>query len=162
MQKGVSPVVATVVLIMMATLGAVAVWYWVYPLTGNPATPNTTQKGYIVVNDYLNSSNSGCNALAIKNTGGLSLSNIVFEIRDYATGKLVGINGTDPAPANQTFVNVSFEIPSGQTSTVNISFAGNSSNQVSIALGTYLLRVSPRTPSTTSTTGFNDRLFTCS
>jgi len=163
MQKGVSPVVATVLLIMMAVMGAVAVWYWAssYTIT-KPSTSDTTQKGYVVVDVYRNASNTGCNALDVKNTGGLPLNNIVFEIRDYASGKVIGINGTDPNPVNQTFVNISFEIASGLTMMENLSFAGNVTNRTSVPFGTYLLRVSARTPSTTPITGFTDQLFTCS
>ena len=163
MQKGVSPVVATVLLIMMAVMGAVAVWYWASSYTTTkPSTPDTTQKGYVVIDVYRNASSTGCNALDVKNTGGLPLNNIVFEIRDYVSGKVIGINGTDPNPVNQTFVNISFEIASGLTMIENISFAGSVTNRTSVPFGTYLLRASTRTPSTTPITGFTDQLFTCS
>ena len=162
MQKGVSPVVATVVLIMMAVLAVVAVWYWTISYTSKPPTPDTTQKGYVVVDVYRNASSTGCNAVDVKNTGGLPLNNIVFEIRDYVGGKVIGINGTDPSPVNQAFVNITPEIASGFTMIENISFAGNVTNRTSVSFGTYLLRVSTRTPSTTQITGFTDQLFTCS
>jgi len=161
MQKGVSPVVATVVLIMMAVLAAAAVWYWTASYTTKPPTPDTTQKGYVVVDVYRNASSTGCNAVDVKNTGGLPLNNIVFEVRDYATGKVAGANGTDANATNQALVNISFEIAAGLTMMENISFPGNVTNRTSVQFGTYLLRVSTRTPSTTQITGFTDQLFTC-
>ena len=163
MHKGVSPVVATVLLIMMAVMGAVAVWYWASSYTTTkPPTPDTTQNGYVVVDVYRNTSNTGCNAVDVKNTGGLPLNNIVFEVRDYASGKTAGANGTDANATTQALVNISFEIASGLTMIENISFPGNVTNRTSVPFGTYLLKVSKRTPSTTPITGFTDQLFTCS
>ena len=152
---------ATVVLIMMAVLAAAAVWYWTASYTAKPPTPDTTQKGYVVVDVYRNTSNTGCNAVDVKNTGGLPLNNIVFEVRDYASGKIIGINGTDPGLVNQTFVNISSEITAGNTVMEYFSFQGNATNKTSVFFGTYLLRVSTKTPSTTPITGFTDQLFTC-
>ena len=161
MQKGVSPVVATVVLIMMAVLAAAAVWYWTASYTAKPPTPDTTQKGYVVVDVYRNTSNTGCNAVDVKNTGGLPLNNIVFEVRDYASGKTAGANGTDANATTQALVNISFEIAAGNTVMENLSFPGSVTNRTSVPFGTYALRVSTRTPSTTPITGFTDQLFTC-
>jgi flagellin-like protein len=161
MQKGVSPVVATVLLIMMAVMGAVAVWYWASSYTTTkPSTSDTTQKGYVVVDVYRNGTATNCIAVDIKNTGGLPLNNTVFEVRDYLTGRPAGINGTDPP--TQAYVNITSEITAGSTGHFDISMAGNTTNVTSVPFGTYLLRVSTRTPSTTQITGFNDRIFTCS
>jgi flagellin-like protein len=160
MKKGVSPVVATVVLIMMAVMAAVAVWYWVSSSTTKPPLPETSQKGYTVVDIYKNASNTGCNALDIKNTGGLPLNNLILEVREYGSGKVVGINGTDPNPVNQTFVNISSEIAAGNTIMENFSFLGLATNRTSVPVGTYLLRVSSRT--TSGITGYTDQSFTCS
>ena len=162
MQKGVSPVVATVVLIMMAVLAAAAVWYWTASYTTKPPTPDTTQKGYVVVDVYRNASNTGCNALDVKNTGGQSLNNVTLEVREYMSGRPAGANGTDPGTNLQAFVNISFEIAAGTTSMENISFPGNMTNRTSVPFGAYALRISTRTPSTTPITGFTDQLFTCS
>jgi len=162
MQKGVSPVVAVTVLIMMAVLASVAVWYWVSAYTTKPPGPDTTQKGYVVVDVYRNASNTGCNAVDVKNTGGLPLNNIVFEVRDYASGRPAGANGTDASATTQAFVNITSEIASGFTMVENISFPGNFTNRTSVPFGTYLLRVSARSPSTTQITGLTDQLFTCS
>ena len=160
MQKGVSPVVATVVLIMMAVLAAAAVWYWTASYTAKPPTPDTTQKGYIVIDVYRNGTATNCNSLDIKNTGGLPLNNLTLEVRDYLTGRPAGVNGSDPT--NPAYVNITSEIATGSTGHFDISMAGNTTNVTSVPFGTYLVRVSARTPSTTSITGFNDRFFTCS
>ena len=42
--KGVSPVVATVLLIAIAVIAAVGVWYWVGAYTSKPATTGTDMK----------------------------------------------------------------------------------------------------------------------
>jgi len=158
MKKGVSPVVATVVLIMMAVMAAVAVWYWVSSSTTKPPVPETSQKGYTVVDIYKNASNTGCNILDIKNSGGLPLSSLILEVRDYGSGKPAGANGTDPT--FQAYVNITSELAAGTTATYNLSGLGSATNRISVPVGTYLLRVSSRT--TSGITGYTDQLFTCS
>ena len=161
MKKGVSPVVATVVLIMMAVMAAVAVWYWVSSSTTKPPLPETSQKGYTVVDVYRNTSNTGCNVLDIKNSGGLPLSSLILEVRDYGSGKPVGANGTDPSgPTFQAYVNITSELAAGMTAAYNLSGLGSATNRTSVPVGTYLLRVSSRT--TSGITGYTDQLFTCS
>ncbi len=49
MMKGVSPVVATVLLIAIAVVAAVAVWFWVGAM-GRPAVPSQEVKTFIVEN----------------------------------------------------------------------------------------------------------------
>lgn len=160
MQKGVSPVIAVTVLIMMAVLATAAVWYWVSSYTSAPALPDNAQKGYSVLNVYRNASSTGCHAVDIKNTGGLLLSNVMFEVRDYVSGRPAGANGSNPTiPA---YVNITSGISAGTTAMANISAAGNASSRVSLPFGIYMLRISTRTPSTTPITGFTDQLFTCS
>ncbi len=160
MQKGVSPVVATVLLIAIAVISAVAAWYWVSAYTAKPPLPETSQRGYMVTGVYDNASVTGCNGVDIKNVGGISISNLVFEIKDYVSGRPAGPNGTDPTVPNQAYVNITSEITAGSTAFFNISVLGNASNKTSVPFGTYLLRPSARSP--TSIAGLNDRLFTCS
>ena len=68
MRKGISPVVAVVLLIAIAVIAAVAVWYWVSPMTGKPATADTTQKSVSVSRCY-----STYTALDLRNTGGVTI-----------------------------------------------------------------------------------------
>jgi flagellin-like protein len=68
MRKGISPVVAVVLLIAIAVIAAVAVWYWVSPMTGKPATADTTQKSVSVSRCY-----STYTAIDIRNTGGVTI-----------------------------------------------------------------------------------------
>ena len=153
MRKGVSPVVATVLLIAIAVIAAVAVWYWVSPMTGSQPTPATSQYGYAVVNKYMNSTSTGCNRVDIKNSGGLTLpTNTIFEIR-YQT------NGSE----TYKYLNISYALSPGQTSLYNMTnssymhLAASGAN--SIPLGTYVLRAS--TASSGSISGFSDVYFTC-
>ena len=67
MRKGVSPVVAAVLLIAIAVIAAVAVWYWVSPLTARPATTGTTQMTISVERCY-----DGAE-LDIRNVGGIAI-----------------------------------------------------------------------------------------
>jgi hypothetical protein len=49
-------------------IAAVAVWYWVSPMTGKPATADTTQKSVSVSRCY-----STYTAIDIRNTGGVTI-----------------------------------------------------------------------------------------
>jgi flagellin-like protein len=107
MNSGISPVVATVLLIAIAVIGSVTAWYWISSYTNKPAVPTTSLKGYAIVDVYKNSSKTGCDALAIKNSGGAKIENIAIYIRDYSTGKVAGKNGSDatfPAYVNITSI----------------------------------------------------------
>ena len=157
MKKGVSPVVATVLLIAIAVISAVAVWYWVAPMTGQQATPETAQKSYTLVDIYPNSSINGCNAIDVKNTGGITLSNVYFEIRDYQTGRQAGVNGTNP-PLVYVYLNMTGNLLPGDINYYNLSTAGNITNKSSIPLGTYILK--PINIGT-SITGLTSLTFTC-
>ena len=157
MRKGVSPVVATVLLIAIAVISSVAVWYWVAPFTAAQPMPSTSQKGYIVADTYPNASNTGCNGLDLRNTGGQTISGVVFEIRDYATGKQAGINGTNPViPA---YINMTYDLTPGNTNFYNISQLNNASNRTSVPFGTYILR--PSATYSSSVAGLADQLLTC-
>jgi len=85
MRKGVSPVVAIVLLIAIAVISAVAVWSWVSPLTSKPATGSTAQYSAIVWRCYPDP-----NTLDIKNTGGLAITLANFTV----------INSTGGNPGN--------------------------------------------------------------
>ena len=89
MRKGVSPVVAIVMLIAISVISAVAVWYWINPMTGKPATAETTQKTITVEECY---SQSG--TLRVRNSGGYTLVNQTFEIYMAAAGTPTGYNMT--------------------------------------------------------------------
>ncbi len=158
MRKGVSPVVATVLLIAIAVISSVAVWYWVAPMTSKQAMPETSQKGYMVSDTYLNVSNSTCNGVDLRNTGGQTISTgTIFEIRDYATGKPVGINGMNPTyPA---YINITYDLTPGSTNFYNISQLGNNANRTSVPFGTYIVR--PSVAYSTSVAGLADQLLTC-
>jgi len=145
MRKGVSPVVATVLLIAIAVISAVAVWYWVAPLTSPAATPSTTQYGFVVTGTYKSAGN--CATLDIKNSGGTTIPlNTTFEI--------FNINGTSVSKYVQ--VNVT-TLTSGTTLNFNVITApGTMSN---IPVGSYLLRASKLWG--TSNIGFTDVYFTC-
>lgn len=100
MQSGISPVVATVLLIAIAVIASVTVWFWVSPYAGNQPIVETAQKSYIVTAIYKNSSKDGCISLDIQNTGATSINNLVLELRDFATGRAADSNNTwlyDPA-----------------------------------------------------------------
>jgi flagellin-like protein len=121
MAKGISPVVATVLLITIAVIAGTTTWYWVSSYTSKPALPGTSLSGYIVTGVYKNPSKTGCIALDIKNIGGQTITNVGFYIKDYKTGKVVGSNGTDPSyPA---YINVT-NLAAGNTAKSSISSFG--------------------------------------
>jgi flagellin-like protein len=150
MRKGVSPVVATVLLIAIAVISAVAVWYWVAPLTSAQATPSTSQYGFVVTAVYKNSSGSNCSTVDIKNSGGTSIPALTtFEVRlisGSSAGKYVSINST-LAPGATSNYNV--------TSNLSGTMLGNLPN---MTLGSYLLRAYS---GASGITGFTDVYFTC-
>ena len=147
MRKGVSPVVATVLLIAIAVISAVAVWYWVAPLTSAQATPSTAQYGFVVTSTYKNSSSGNCLTMDIKNSGGMSIpAPTTFEIR--------WTNGTSAT----RYVNISGAITSGSTSNFNISTYLNTTLTSGVSLGSYMLRV---IGGVSGVSGFTDVYFTC-
>jgi flagellin-like protein len=120
--KGVSPVVATVLLIALAVIASVTAWFWVSSYTTKPALAETSFRGFTVVGVYKNSSNDGCNAFTIKNTGGQTITNALFYVKDLVTGRPVGSNGTNPSYV--AYVNITSANP------------GNSERFSILALGT--------------------------
>ena len=153
MRKGVSPVVATVLLIAIAVISAVAVWYWVAPMTGSQPTPSTTQYGIAVTNVYTNAtSGTSCTTVDIKNTGGVSIpQSTVFEVRYQANGS---------AGAIAKYVNVTSALAPGAASNFYIAYAPIATNRTQVEQGTYILRASA-TLSTSSVSGYSDVYFTC-
>jgi len=149
MRKGVSPVVATVLLIAIAVISAVAVWYWVAPLTSPQATPSTASYGFVVVNSYKNASNaSACLTMDIKNSGGVTIpSNTTLEI--FTT------SGTT---LNKHVVFSAATLTPGTTLNFNVSILPTNSS-APIPIGSYMLRAS--TKSGASVSGFSDVYFTC-
>jgi flagellin-like protein len=97
MRKGVSPVVAIVLLIAIAVIAAVAVWYWVSPMTSKPATAETTQKTVTVEECY-----ADANSIFLRNSGGYTLSGQAFDIFVASTGvdSTSDITGVSLAPGN--------------------------------------------------------------
>ena len=77
--KGISPVVAVVLLIAIAVIAAVAVWYWVSPLTGKPATASTTQIG-LSVEQCIVDGVGNTTQIRIRNNGGIAVTNKQFAI----------------------------------------------------------------------------------
>ena len=112
MRKGVSPVVAIVLLIAIAVISAVAVWSWVGPLTSKPATGSTTQYKLDVMHCYPDT-----NAIDIRNNGGVKFTAQNFSLVDGATGTT--LNGTAimaqtlaPGESNST-VAVMYDLTAG-------------------------------------------------
>ena len=95
---------ASTLLIAIAVIASTTTWYWVVSYTTKPALSDTTLKGYHVMGAYKNSSNNGCSAIDIKNTGGTTVNDLVLYIKDYSSGKVAGKNGTNPAYA--AYVNI--------------------------------------------------------
>ena len=145
MRKGVSPVVATVLLIAIAVISAVAVWYWVSPLAGPQATPSTTQYGFVVTSTYKSAGN--CTSLDIKNSGGMAIPLTTFEVR-WTNGTSASKYVTVPSLSTGTTSNFNISTPAG-----TITSAGGG-----IAVGSYFLR--PLNGSA-GTSGFTDVYFTC-
>ena len=147
MRKGVSPVVATVLLIAIAVISAVAVWYWVAPLTSAQATPSTSQYGFVVTSTYKNAGGN-CITVDVKNSGGVTIPyNTTLEI--------FNINGS--TMSKYVVFNVS-ALTSGTTMNVNITTIGPPVN-ATLPVGSYMLRAS--TKSNLAVSGFTDVYFTC-
>jgi len=84
MRKGVSPVVAIVLLIAIAVISAVAVWTSVGPLTSKPPMGSTTQYSLTVLRCY-----PGTSTIDIKNTGGTRITGVTFTLINKTDGQAV-------------------------------------------------------------------------
>jgi flagellin-like protein len=141
MRKGVSPVVAIVLLIAIAVIAAVAVWYWVSPMTSKPATAETTQKTISVVACYPDT-----DSFIITNSGGYTLpSTQTFDLYTGADGVDTG------SDVNISYI-VSVGLTPGNSTGINASVAATGGGKYNLAGGTqYFLRAA----------GFPDAYFTC-
>lgn len=92
MRKGVSPVVAIVLLIAIAVISAVAVWSWVGPLTSKPPTGSTTQYKLDVLRCYPDGI-GGVNSADIRNGGGVKITSQNFSLIDASSGATLGTAG---------------------------------------------------------------------
>ena len=119
MRKGVSPVVAIVLLIAIAVISAVAVWSWVSPLTSKPPTGSTTQYSISVLRCYPGTGLAG--TIDIKNSGGVKISAQNFALIDASTGEtlnasnaLIGAQTLAPGETNSS-VNVTAPLTAGSS-----------------------------------------------
>ncbi len=99
--KGVDPVVATVLLIAIAVIAAIGVWYWVGAFTGKPPTGPQQQVALSL---------ESCNGshVQVRNTGGTSAT-APADIYNSSSGAQVGylmINSTSGALASGTVTQV--------------------------------------------------------
>ena len=142
--KGVSPVVAVVLLIAIAVISAVAVWYWVAPLTARPSTGGDISKSISVTKCF---APSGVNSsLSVRNTGGVSLSTTIFAVH-YAD------NGTQAlVPVGNAVAILNGTLASGATVTLNVTGLNSSDGGIILPSSTaYFLR----------TSGIPDAPFSC-
>jgi flagellin-like protein len=90
-QKGISPVVAVVLLIAIAVIAAIGVWYWVGAFTGKPPTGPQQQVALSI---------ESCNGshVTIRNIGGITAS-AAADIYNTTSGTNIGfieMNGSGP------------------------------------------------------------------
>ena len=71
MKKGISPVVAVVLLIAIAVIAAVGVWYWVGSYTSKPAVVSS-QRAMSITECTITDENGVL--VLVRNTGGMTLS----------------------------------------------------------------------------------------
>ena len=129
MKKGISPVVAVVLLIAIAVIAAVGVWYWVGSYTGAPSAINTNLKT-IAVQD--------CNGTAvfIQNIGTESL-NGTAKFYD-STGKPMGTLNFSALTANGVAAGSAAWVPLYQTSGSAYTTAISSNMQYTILQNGYM------------------------
>ncbi len=98
MKKGISPVVAVVLLIAIAVIAAVGVWYWVGAYTGQPNV-TTSVKTFTV---------QKCNGthVYVQNNGqeALSTSVNVYTTAGADTGAKINFSGTSVSAGNAAWV----------------------------------------------------------
>ncbi len=141
MRKGISPVVAVVLLIAIAVIAAVAVWFWVSPLTAKPATAGTAQKTISVVSCTISGNNAN---LKINNPGGLTVTEAELASADIYEAGAATATVTDLSSVNLSTIS-SISPGSQLVVTLNNSAAG-------LQTGTqYELRI----------TGYPDAPFSC-
>jgi len=99
MRKGISPVIAVVLLIAISVIAAVGVWYWVAELAGQPAGLDHDQMAVSV--EECNAETTE-NALRIRNTGGVNIDDgTEAEIHPHDNATVdIGLNATEVAYRN--------------------------------------------------------------
>ena len=91
MKKGISPVIAVVLLIAIAVIAAVGVWYWAAGLADQPAGAETAQTAFTVAECNVDEQNA-----RIINTGGIDIDDRAVDV--YEGGDPAGeilFNETD-------------------------------------------------------------------
>ena len=113
--KGISPVVAIVLLIAVAVIASVGVWYWVGTYVSKPVLEPVSTA--ILITD--------CNTthVLVRNVGGVPV-NLDADI--YNTTDKVGVLNLSGSPLNATQVNY-----------IPIVNASNSSQIITVPVGTY-------------------------
>lgn len=114
--KGVSPVIAVVLLIAIAVIAAVAVWYWVGPLTSKPPGTETPTKSLTVV--QCRATPAGASATVdVRNTGGTTVTARMLQIRYNDNGTQV--NGSINY-SQYAYLNISPDLASGDSITAEV------------------------------------------
>ena len=72
MKKGISPVVAVVLLIAIAVIAAVGVWYWVGAYTGKPAVG--VEQRAMSITECRTDSTTNITKVLVRNVGGMTLN----------------------------------------------------------------------------------------
>ncbi len=88
MRKGISPVIATVLLIAISIISAIGVWYWAAQLVDKPTGVETEGQVFTVTNCEIHLGNPENATLTVRNTGGLMITDSsvsVYENGDHAT-----------------------------------------------------------------------------
>jgi hypothetical protein len=81
--KGVSPVVAIILIVAISVLASVSVWYWTNPLMSKPSTIEKSQKTITIEECY--PGDTLTSRLLIRNSGGLQFS-AQFDVYLKTTG----------------------------------------------------------------------------
>lgn len=89
MKKGISPVIAVVLLIAIAVIAAVGVWYWVGGLATKPAGLDQAQQAFTIENCDLET-----DELLVRNTGGVML-NVDASVYNEANEEIGTLNLTE-------------------------------------------------------------------
>ena len=106
-RKGISPVIATVILIAVAVAIAIAVAFWAAGLTGS----FTRFEKLEVTNAYASASNTII--LSLKNTG--SSDATISDV--FVNGKPLAVSGGTSAPLTP------ISLPTGSTTTITLTFS---------------------------------------
>jgi flagellin-like protein len=103
--KGVSPVVAVVLLIAIAVIAAIGVWYWVSVFTGKPPTGGQQQVAFSIEDckvGVVTSIHPGLwngSSIKVRVTGGLRLATNA-SVYNQSSGARVGVINFGQTPLN--------------------------------------------------------------